>query len=80
MYELDRWQFRRWEKGTRAYAARLEQTLFGDWQVQRHWGGKGRAPGRTLTLPAASYAEALDLMEATATRRTRRGYEESKAR
>ena len=20
MYELDRWQFRRWEKGTRAYA------------------------------------------------------------
>jgi hypothetical protein len=66
MYDLDRWQARHWTKGTRVYAATVQQTLFGDWQVQRAWGGKGRRGGRTFTLPASSYAEALSLMHAIA--------------
>ena len=79
MYDLARWQSRHWTKGTRIYAATLHQNLFGDWQVQRQWGSKGRrglAPGRSLTLPASSYAEAVALLQATATRRERRGYKE----
>ena len=77
MYDLAHWQTRRWQKGSRVYAATLHQSLFGDWQVQREWGGKGRRGGRTVTLPAASFAEALALMDATAKRRQQRGYSET---
>ena len=74
MYDLTHWQTHHWTKGTSYYAARLHQSLFGDWQVQRQSGGRGRRGGRSLTLPASSYAEALSLMESTAKRRQQRGY------
>lgn len=77
MYNLTLWQTRRWEKGSRVYAASLRQTLFGDWQVQRSWGSKGRRGGQAVTICAATYAEGLAVMDATATRRARRGYEKA---
>jgi hypothetical protein len=39
-------------QGSRVYAATLHQTLFGDWQIQRTWGGKGRRGGHVLALLA----------------------------
>jgi hypothetical protein len=76
---LARWQFHRWQKGSRTYAAYLHQSLFGDWQVQKIWGGKGRRGARSVTLPAASYAEALALLAAIAKRRKARGYQETES-
>jgi predicted DNA-binding WGR domain protein len=68
------WEYRHWEKGTRFYAATLQQDLFGEWQVQRQWGAKGRRGKRVVTDYAPTYEDALALLDATAKRRRQRGY------
>lgn len=35
----------RWETEDRYYTATLTRNLFGDWEVIRAWGGKGKASG-----------------------------------
>ena len=74
-FDLPRWQLHRFEKGTRYYITYLTQRLFGEWQVERRSGGKRRRSSRSLVMPAASYAEAVDLLAAVIMRRRQRGYD-----
>jgi predicted DNA-binding WGR domain protein len=76
MFELDAWSRRHWQKAQRTYTAELVQDLFGQWQVVRSWGSIGTRRGNRQTLIADSQAEALALLEDTATRRAKRGYQE----
>lgn len=75
-FDPDHWQLHAFEKGTRYYVAYLTQSLFGEWQVERRWVGKRRRGSKSLVMPAATYAEALVVLDGVIKRRQRRGYQE----
>ena len=75
-YAPERWQRRRWETDSRFYVAEITQDLWGRWLLYRRWGSRKTARGNHQTLPAASYEDALALIEATAKRREQRDYRE----
>jgi predicted DNA-binding WGR domain protein len=62
----------------RAYAVHVEQTLFGDWALIRHWGRIG-ANGRRLEAWFDTREAALDAATRLAARKRRRGYSERAA-
>jgi hypothetical protein len=64
----------RWESSTRYYVGRVQENLFGQWELLRIWGGRGNRLGGMLIQPAESHAHALALLAAEGNRRGRRGY------
>jgi len=77
MYDLARWQSRRWEKGSRYYVAELTQNLFGMWQLVQRWGRKHTRLGGQLHRSADSDADALFQLAGVARCRASRGYRET---
>lgn len=74
-YNPDRWQRCHWQTDRRYYMAEVTQDLFGQWLLHRRWGSRTSARGGEQRMIAASYDEALHLLQVTAKRRKRRGYE-----
>ncbi len=74
LYMPERWQRHHWQTEQRYYIAEVTQDLFGQWLLRRSWGSHHSARGNEQRLPAASYEEALRLLQATARRRNTRGY------
>lgn len=64
----------RWETATRYYVGRVQENLFGQWELMRVWGGRGNRLGGMLVVPASSQAHALQLLSAEDKRRGQRGY------
>ena len=73
-YSPDRWQRHSWQTDSRYYMAEVTQDLFGQWQLHRTWGSCTSARGGEQRLHAASYEEALYLLQVTVKRRKQRGY------
>lgn len=64
--------YRRWETATRWYEVFVMQDLFGDWTVTRVWGGKGAKTHGQRVEVAATWAEALAIVERIHQRRIKR--------
>lgn len=63
----------RWESKRRYYTARLSQDLFGDWIVERAWGGLFNKNGSIAQVVADSYAGAVStIVRKNRERRARR--------
>ena len=52
MYQLEKWQYSRWQKDTRFYSLELCQDIFGNWIIKRTWGGNGGHEVRRLVTPS----------------------------
>jgi len=64
----------RWETETKYYNIFLTKDLFGEWILDRHWGGKiDRRRGDTVTC-CNSYRDALKKLKKLRTVRKKRGY------
>ncbi len=76
MVDLGRWVSLRWEKTEppRYYEARLRQNLWGEWEIQLAWGGKGNRLGRITSTILPSYEEGLKSLDKIRRRREQRGY------
>lgn len=59
----------------RYYEVRVLQNLFGQWEVQRIWGGVGSALGTVRYDPQASEADCAEAVQAIEKRRAARGYQ-----
>lgn len=75
IYEPHGWLRLQWQTDSRYYIAEITQDLWGDWRVTRRWGGRSSKRGNSMTVPAASYADALEQMERIGKRRQQRGYQ-----
>ncbi|MEO0488041.1 MAG: hypothetical protein AAFZ49_00610 [Cyanobacteria bacterium J06659_2] len=73
-YDLKKWVLRTWITDRRYYIGEVKQMLGGEWVCRQRWGSRTSRFSRSRNLPATSYAEALSLLDATAKRRTARGY------
>jgi predicted DNA-binding WGR domain protein len=73
------YETRRWTTASRYYCARVQQDLFGDWELVRAWGGLGSRFGGLMTEPAQSLEDALARLALVARRREQRGYRNSMA-
>lgn len=74
-YTTEQWRALRWETSSRYYEARVQQDLWGEWQVVRTWGGKRSRRGGMKAEVCASREEACARITAVAQHRRQRGYE-----
>ncbi|MBL8303064.1 MAG: WGR domain-containing protein [Ideonella sp.] len=65
---------RRWTTATRYYTLRIQQNLFGTWELLKVWGGRRSRHGRHQVVPAETREEAVNLLESECRRRVQRGY------
>ena len=70
---------RRWRHPAkrRYYCVYLSRNLWGDWDLTRCWGSLVSKQGRVDHQPCLSYVAALNILEAIAVRRAKRGYLEN---
>jgi hypothetical protein len=78
MYCYDSWIHKYWEnpENKRYYSAIISQDLFGEWILERHWGGNKKR-GRKVELPCSSYEEATKQLTRLQKIRKRHGYQET---
>lgn len=57
----------------RFYVMAVQATLFGEWALVREWGRMGQ-PGRTLSVPYPSPAEAQAALDRLHQAKVKRGY------
>ena len=78
-YALETWTTLRYERHDalthRYYELHLTQDLWGEWQVQRIWGGVDTARGRASVYPLDNTVSAEDALTALQRRRVQRGYQ-----
>ena len=75
MYQLEKWQYSRWQKDTRFYSLELCQDLFGNWIIKRTWGSAVKQDfGRSNSTICPDYQTGLLWYEKQASRRRKRGY------
>lgn len=65
---------RRWKTAHRYYTLRIQQNLFGQWELLKVWGGLRSRHGRHQVLPVQTCDEALELLKRESRRRLSRGY------
>jgi hypothetical protein len=63
-----------WMTGTRYYRLRVQQDLFGEWELLKVWRGRDSRRGRLQVLPAVHEEQAQVMFERESRRRARRGY------
>ena len=73
-YQVDSWQRKNWQKGSRYYCCELRQNLFSEWVVVRQWGRITAPNGQSLEHVCSSYEEGLGVMSKVERRRLLRGY------
>jgi hypothetical protein len=71
---LSQWLKTRWTKGTRYYEAHLQQDLWGNWIINKTWGGIGTKRGGSKHLLCANYGEGTELLQSISKIRGNRGY------
>ena len=64
----------RWMTATRYYVLRVQQDLFGDWELIKSWGGRSSSRGRSQVVPTSSAVDAIAALSKESKRRARRGY------
>ncbi len=64
----------RWTTAERYYTLRVQQDLFGQWELLKVWGSLRSRHGRHKVCPAQSHEAAAGLLTREARRRAQRGY------
>lgn len=77
MKHPDHADVQRWTTQDRYYTLRVQQDLFGQWELLKVWGSLHSRHGRHQVCPAASLEAAASLLTSEARRRARRGYRAS---
>ncbi len=67
----------RWTTESRYYTLRIQQDLFGGWELLKVWGSLHSRRGRHQVCPAPSHEEATGLLRREERRRRQRGYREA---
>jgi hypothetical protein len=75
MIEPENWDTLFWNRGDRYYICRLSQNLFGEWIVEREWGGRNSGKRGRLERAFPSLQEAESLVRQVARRRSYQRYE-----
>jgi predicted DNA-binding WGR domain protein len=58
----------------RYYLVHVTKDLFGDWILIKAWGSINKAGGRIISIPCASYDEAIAKLHAITKTRQKHGY------
>jgi len=66
--------YRRWERNTRYYEARLQRDLFGDWILIKVWGQINSPRGRIMNSICNNYIEGQEKLITLSKIREKRGY------
>jgi hypothetical protein len=67
---------RHWETGTRYYSAHLVKDLFGEWIVDRYWGGRFNNHRRWKAQRCCSYQDGVIKIETLGKIRKKHQYRE----
>lgn len=70
------WKRQDWRKGSRHYSCEVKQDLFGQWVVLRRWGRVSAANGQSREEICDLYEQGVEIFDAVAKRRRKRGYDQ----
>ena len=69
--------YMRWQTASKYYAATIQQDLFGDLVVFKHWGSRHNSRGGKRLVQVENYEEAERLLSLIHKQRLKRGYQVS---
>lgn len=72
--DIHQWCKKRWTTASRYYVVEIKQNLFGEWLIERRWGGLKNHRGNCQSTTTENYHHALSLLDSIEKRRKTRGY------